>query len=66
MADEEEKTEEPTSKKIQDAKNEGNVPKSMEVPGAAILFFSSVYLLFFADGFYFELKNYGLKNRRFS
>jgi flagellar biosynthetic protein FlhB len=56
MADEEEKTEEPTSKKIDDAKKEGNVPKSMEVPGAAILFFSSVYLLFFADGLYFELK----------
>ena len=29
MADEEEKTEEPTSKKIEDAKNEGNVSKSM-------------------------------------
>ena len=56
MADEEEKTEEPTSKKIEDAKKEGNVPKSIEVPGAAILFFSSIYLLFFADGFYFELK----------
>ena len=51
--DEEEKTEEPTSKKIEDAKKEGNVPKSMEVTGAAILLFGSVYLLFFS-GFTFE------------
>jgi flagellar biosynthesis protein FlhB len=49
MADEQEKTEEPTSKKIDDAKKEGNVPKSAEVSGAAILFFASIYLLFFAD-----------------
>ena len=50
MADEDKdsKTEEATSKKIEDSKAEGNVPKSAEVPGAAILFFSSIYLLFFA------------------
>jgi flagellar biosynthetic protein FlhB len=53
MADDQEKTEEPTSKKIEDSKKEGNVPKSMEVPGAAILFFSSIYLLFFA-GYAFD------------
>ncbi|MCP4969070.1 MAG: flagellar biosynthesis protein FlhB [Arcobacter sp.] len=47
-ADEDEKTEEPTDKKIEDAKKEGNVPKSMEVTGAAILFFGSLYLLFFS------------------
>jgi flagellar biosynthetic protein FlhB len=57
MADEEEKTEEPTSKKIDDAKKEGNVPKSAEVPGAAVLFFSSIYLLFFADNLFIEIKN---------
>lgn len=57
MADEEEKTEEPTSKKISDAKKEGNVPKSAEVSGASVLFFSSIYLLFFADSFYNEIKN---------
>lgn len=57
MADEEEKTEEPTSKKIEDAKKEGNVPKSAEVPGASILFFSSIYLLFFADNLYLEIKH---------
>ncbi|RXJ90221.1 flagellar biosynthesis protein FlhB [Arcobacter sp. CECT 8983] len=53
MADEEEKTEEPTQKKIDDAKEKGNVPKSMEVTGAAVLLFGSVYLLFFS-GFTFE------------
>jgi flagellar biosynthetic protein FlhB len=49
MADEEEKTEEPTAKKIEDAKKEGNVPKSMEVTGAAILTFTSMYLLFLSS-----------------
>ena len=53
MADEEEKTEEPTDKKIEDAKKEGNVPKSMEVTGATVLFFGSIYLLFFS-GFTFD------------
>lgn len=56
MADEEEKTEEPTSKKIEDAKKEGNVAKSMEVTGAAILFFGSVYLLFFSSFSMLEIK----------
>ena len=56
MADEEEKTEEPTSKKIEDAKNEGNVNKSMEVTGAAVLFFGSLYLLFFSSFSMTEIK----------
>ena len=56
MADEAEKTEEPTDKKINDSKAEGNVPKSAEVPGAAILFFSSIYLLFFAGSFFKEIE----------
>ncbi len=56
MADDQEKTEEPTSKKIEDAKKEGNVSKSAEVPGAAILFFSSVYLLFFGDPVFLEIQ----------
>ncbi len=56
MADEEEKTEEPTSKKIENAKQEGNVPKSAEVSGAAVLFFSSLYLLFFATPIYLEIE----------
>lgn len=56
MADEEEKTEEPTSKKIEDAKNEGNVSKSMEVSGATILLFGSMYLLFFSSYSLLEIK----------
>jgi len=56
MAEEEEKTEEATGKKINDSKAEGNVPKSAEVPGAAILFFASVYLLFFAGSFFYEIE----------
>ncbi len=47
--DQEEKTEEPTPKKIEDAKKEGNVPKSIEFVGAAVLFFGSLYLLFFSS-----------------
>lgn len=56
MADEDEKTEEPTSKKIEDAKKEGNVSKSMEVTGAAILFFGSLYILFFSSFTMMEIK----------
>jgi len=56
MADEDEKTEEPTPKKIEDAKKEGNVAKSMEVTGAAILFFGSLYLMFFSTYSMTEIK----------
>jgi flagellar biosynthetic protein FlhB len=56
MADEEEKTEDPTSKKLEDARNDGNVGKSAEVPGAAILFFTSIYLLFFSTPLFKDLK----------
>jgi len=38
MADDAEKTEEPTAKKIEDARNEGNVPKSQEASGVVTLF----------------------------
>ena len=56
MADDQEKTEEPTDKKIEDAKKEGNVPKSIEVTGVAILFFGSLYLLFFSGSTVAEIK----------
>jgi flagellar biosynthetic protein FlhB len=56
MADDEDKTEEPTSKRIDDAKNEGNVPKSMEVVGATALFFGTVYLLFLFSFSSIEIK----------
>jgi flagellar biosynthesis protein FlhB len=38
MADDQEKTEEPTAKKIEDARAEGNVPKSQDVVGVVVLF----------------------------
>jgi len=38
MADDQEKTEEPTSKKIADARKEGNVPKSQDASGVVTLF----------------------------
>lgn len=38
MADDLEKTEEPTSKKIEDARKEGNVPKSQDTSGVLTLF----------------------------
>ncbi|RXJ99583.1 flagellar biosynthesis protein FlhB [Arcobacter sp. CECT 8986] len=56
MADDDDKTEEPTPKKIEDAKKEGNVNKSMEVTGAAILFFGSIYLLFFSSHFWIQIQ----------
>src|SRR5574344_714331 len=56
MADDEEKTEEPTSKKIEDARNEGNVGKSVEVAGAVILTLGSVYLIFLSGFTFLEIK----------
>ncbi|WP_345992350.1 flagellar biosynthesis protein FlhB [Sulfurimonas sp. HSL-1716] len=43
--DEGEKTEEPTSKKIEDARKEGNVPKSQDASGAITLFVAILTLL---------------------
>ncbi len=56
MANDEEKTEEPTSKKLTDAKGEGNVAKSAEVSGAIVLTFGTVYLLFFSSFSLIEIK----------
>lgn len=48
MADDAEKTEEPTSKKIEDARNEGNVPKSQDASGVVTLFVAILsFLLLF-------------------
>ena len=47
MADDLEKTEEPTPKKIEDARKEGNVPKSIELTGFVILFLASLIILFY-------------------
>jgi len=55
MADDD-KTEEPTSKKLSDAVEQGNVPKSSEMNGAVILTFGTVYLLFFSSFSLVEIK----------
>ena len=55
MADEE-KTEEPTGKKLGKARREGNVPKSGEVVGATILLFGTIYMLFWSTYTYDSIK----------
>ena len=46
MADDQEKTEEPTSKKIEDARNEGNVPKSQDLSAVVTLIVGVVVVVF--------------------
>ncbi|MCD8553921.1 flagellar biosynthesis protein FlhB [Seleniivibrio sp.] len=50
MADEN-KTEDPTGKRLSDAASEGNIPKSRELPTALILLASAVFLHFYAPYF---------------
>jgi len=45
MADDAEKTEEPTPKKIEDAREEGNVPKSQDASGVVTLFVAILAVL---------------------
>lgn len=45
MADDTEKTEEPTSKKIEDARAEGNVAKSQDIVGVLVLFVAILGLI---------------------
>ncbi|MFK5938518.1 MAG: flagellar biosynthesis protein FlhB [Sulfurimonas sp.] len=45
MADDQEKTEEPTDKKIEDARKEGNVPKSQDASGVITLFVAILAIL---------------------
>ncbi|MEA3370524.1 MAG: flagellar biosynthesis protein FlhB [Campylobacterota bacterium] len=45
MADDQEKTEEPTPKKIEDARKEGNVPKSQDASGVVTLFVAILAIL---------------------
>ncbi len=55
MADDQEKTEEPTPKKIEDARQEGNVPKSQDMSGLFTLF---VAILAFLMLFNFIVEHY--------
>ncbi|ADD69593.1 flagellar biosynthetic protein FlhB [Denitrovibrio acetiphilus DSM 12809] len=47
MADEQEKTEDPTGKKLTDAKNEGNVAKSRELPAAVTLLLVTFFFYYY-------------------
>jgi len=59
MADEEEKTEEPTAKKLSEARKEGNVAKSQEVVGITTLIVGIVVIIFyFKFIFYKAMKFY--------
>ena len=58
MADDLEKTEEPTPRKLEDARKEGNVPKSMEFSGFIILFISSLILIFYIKYITSDLEEY--------
>lgn len=49
MADDQEKTEEATSKKLEDARKEGNVLKSQEVSGVITLIISFLLVLFLSE-----------------
>ena len=58
MADDLEKTEEPTSKKLEDAREEGNVPKSMEFSGFVVLFISALIIIFYLKYVSIDLEKY--------
>ncbi len=62
MAEDQEKTEEPTSKKIEDARREGNVPKSQDASGVVTLFVAILAVLmlfpFMAEHTVFLVKYY--------
>ena len=47
MADDLEKTEEPTPKKLEDARKEGNVARSMELSGFIVLFIAIIVIIFY-------------------
>lgn len=52
------KTEEPTYKKLQDAKKKGQVPKSVDLNSAIILLFATIVLSLYGDLIYSNGKNF--------
>ncbi|WP_457561318.1 flagellar biosynthesis protein FlhB [Caminibacter sp.] len=58
MADDLEKTEEPTPKKLEDARKEGNIAKSQEVSGFTVLLVGSVVLIFYLKYVTFYLEDF--------
>ncbi len=71
MADDQEKTEEPTAKKLEDARVEGNVPRSQDTAGVIVLFIAILALLMLLPfitehllslvRYYFSLMNHPLE-----
>jgi len=64
MADDQEKTEQPTSKKIQDARQEGNVPNSRDTSGVFTLFVVIIGVLLLSS--YMEERMFHLVKHLFS
>jgi flagellar biosynthetic protein FlhB len=58
MADDQEKTEEPTSKKIEDARKEGNVAKSQDVVGVTTLIIGVVVIIFYLKFLFYKIMNF--------
>ena len=58
MADDQEKTEEPTPKKIEDARKEGNVAKSQDVSGLVTLVIGVVVLVFYMKFIVYKLSDF--------
>ncbi len=57
MADDLEKTEEPTPKKIEDARKEGNIAKSQDLSGFVVLMVASIVLIFYLKYIIFYLED---------
>ena len=58
MADEQEKTEQPTPKKIEDARKEGNVAKSQDVSGVVTLVVGVVVVIFYMKFLLYKLMDF--------
>jgi len=58
MADDQEKTEEPTSKKIEDARKEGNVAKSQDVVGVTTLIIGVVVIIFYLKFLFYKMMDF--------
>jgi len=58
MADDMEKTEEPTQRRIEDARKEGNVPKSQDMSAFIVLLVGSVVLIFYLKYVTFYMEDF--------
>jgi flagellar biosynthetic protein FlhB len=58
MADDQEKTEDPTPKKIEDARKEGNIAKSQDVVGVTTLIIGVVVIIFYLKFLFYKVMNF--------